>query len=261
MNLRSLWAGLLGVVASLNLNAQSLETLTYYTENYPPFNFSQDGKPAGIAVDLLKEAASEVNVKLDLERVLVQPWPRAYRSALLNNDGVLFSTTRTAHRENLFNWVGPIDDIKVAVLARKSSQIKINRPIELANYRIGVIRDDIGEQQLLQLGVPRESMVEGSSVDHLAMQLQKNRLDLIAYDEKTAQWWISQGGYAMDEFETVYVLMQGELFYAFNKNIESSVMHELQKGIERIKNSVNENGVNRYQAIVDRYIDNYPEKM
>lgn len=95
---------------------------------------------------------------------------------MLKQDGVLFSTTRTTHRENLFNWVGPIADIKVVVLARKSSQIKVNDPIELGNYPIGVIRDDIGEQQLLQLGVPRESMVEGSTVSSLAEQLLKNAL-------------------------------------------------------------------------------------
>lgn len=52
----------------------------------------------------------------------------------------------------------------------------MNDPIELGNYRIGVIRDDIGEQQLLQLGVPRESMVEGSTVSSLAEQSLKNAL-------------------------------------------------------------------------------------
>ncbi|EOX3448663.1 substrate-binding periplasmic protein [Vibrio paracholerae] len=243
----------LSIMPSVKVQAQGVESLKYYTENYPPLNFAQDGKPAGIAVDLLQEAAAAVNVVLDSEQILVQPWPRSYRSALLNQDGVLFSTTRTTHRENLFNWVGPIADIKVVVLARKSSQIKVNDPIELGNYRIGVIRDDIGEQQLLQLGVPRESMVEGSTVSSLAEQLLKKRIDLLAYDERTALWWLSQDSYPVEEFETVYVLMQGSLYYAFNKNIDKSVLNDLQKGIELIKNSVNANGVNRYQAILDKY--------
>ncbi|ENM3954084.1 substrate-binding periplasmic protein [Vibrio cholerae] len=237
----------LGVVLSFSpsvkVQAQGLESLTYYTENYPPLNFAkEDGKPA-----------AAVNVTLNLDQIFVQPWPRSYRSALLKQDGVLFSTTRTTHRENLFNWVGPIADIKVVVLARKSSQIKVNDPIELGNYRIGVIRDDIGEQQLLQLGVPRESMVEGSTVSSLAEQLLKKRIDLLAYDERTALWWMSQDSYPVEEFETVYVLMQGSLYYAFNKNIDKSVLNDLQKGIELIKNSVNENGVTRYQAILDKY--------
>ncbi|MGL4223656.1 MAG: substrate-binding periplasmic protein [Vibrio sp.] len=243
----------LGINFGVNAQAQGLESLTYYTENYPPMNFAQGDKPAGIAVELLQQAAVAMHTQISAEQILVQPWPRSYRTSLLKSDGVLFSTTRTAHRENLFNWVGPIADIKVAVLARKSSQIKVNDPMELGQYRIGVLRDDIGEQQLLQLGVPRESMVEGTSVSALAEQLLKKRIDLLAYDERTAFWWMSQKNYPLEEFETVYILMQGSLYYAFNKNIEQSVLDDLQKGIELIKNSVDENGINRYQAILDKY--------
>ncbi|MGL5470155.1 MAG: hypothetical protein ACRDCT_18495, partial [Shewanella sp.] len=100
---------------------------------------------------------------------------------------------------------------------------------------------------------PRESMVEGTSVSAFAEQLLKKRIDLLAYDERTAFWWMSQKHYPLEEFETVYILMQGSLYYAFNKNIEQSVLDDLQKGIELIKNSVDENGINRYQAILDKY--------
>ncbi|MGL4829213.1 MAG: substrate-binding periplasmic protein [Vibrio sp.] len=251
--LLAVFSVVLGGSLTTNVQAQGLESLTYYTENYPPLNFSQDGKPTGIAVDLLQQAAAAVNVNLNSEQILVQPWPRSYRSALLKPDAVLFSTTRTAHRENLFNWVGPIADIKVVVFARKSSNIQVKEPMELGNYRIGVIRDDIGEQQLLQFGVPRESMIEGSTVNSLVEQLLKRRIDLLAYDERAVLWWMSQEHFPLEEFETVYVLMQGSLYYAFNKSIDKSVLDDLQKGIERVKTTVDENGVSHYQAILNKY--------
>lgn len=56
---------------------------------------------------------------------------------MTNNDAVLFSTTRTEHREDLFKWVGPISDIKAVVLARVDSGIVIKEPIDMAKYRIG----------------------------------------------------------------------------------------------------------------------------
>ncbi|MBF4254708.1 amino acid ABC transporter substrate-binding protein, partial [Vibrio anguillarum] len=90
-------------------------------------------------------------------------------------DGVLFSTTRTSHREELFHWVGPIDEIKVAVIARKGSNIKLGEPLEITSYKIGVIKDDVGEQMLLQYGVPRDSMQEATDVTRLAEQLVKKR--------------------------------------------------------------------------------------
>ncbi|MBF4343739.1 amino acid ABC transporter substrate-binding protein, partial [Vibrio anguillarum] len=120
---------------------------------------------------------------------------------ILKKDGVLFSTTRTSHREELFHWVGPIDDIKVSVIARKGSNIKLGEPLEITSYKIGVIKDDVGEQMLLQYGVPRDSMQEATDVTMLAEQLVKKRIDLIAYDERSAHWWIKQAGYAPDQFE------------------------------------------------------------
>lgn len=42
---------------------------------------------------------------------------------------------------------------------------------------------------------------------------------------------MSQDSYPVEEFETVYVLMQGSLYYAFNKNIDKSVLNDLQKAL------------------------------
>ena len=244
---------LISVLASSPAYPASLETLTYYTEAYPPFNFMNQGKITGISVDLLQEAAKFSGHDVLLSQIVLQPWARSYRSTILKKDGVLFSTTRTSRREELFHWVGPIDDIKVSVIARKGSNIKLGEPLEITSYKIGVIKDDVGEQMLLQYGVPRDSMQEATDVTMLAEQLVKKRIDLIAYDERSAHWWIKQAGYAPDQFETLYVLKQGLLYYAFNKNIDQTLLDDLQMGIDKVKNTVNEDGVNRYQAILNKY--------
>ncbi|MBF4376596.1 amino acid ABC transporter substrate-binding protein, partial [Vibrio anguillarum] len=79
------------------------------------------------------------------------------------------------------------------------SNIKLGEPLEITSYKIGVIKDDVGEQMLLQYGVPRDSMQEATDVTMLAEQLVKKRIDLIAYDERSAHWWIKQAGYAPDQ--------------------------------------------------------------
>ncbi|EPA8364989.1 substrate-binding periplasmic protein [Vibrio fluvialis] len=231
----------------------TLDSLTYYTEEYPPFNFHQNGQVTGISVDLLLQAAQVAGVTVPRDHIVLQPWARSYRSTILRPGSVLFSTTRTQHREDLFHWVGPIDDIKVVIIARKGSGIEVDSPLDMASYRIGIIRDDVGEQMLLQFGVPRESMQEAAYVSVLAEQLLKKRIDLIAYDERSAQWWIKQAGYNVEDFETVYVLKEGLLYYAFNKNVDQSLLNDLQKGIDTIKNTTGKDGVNLYQAILNKY--------
>ncbi|MBE3666509.1 hypothetical protein BOO35_15645 [Vibrio navarrensis] len=135
--------GLLGFVLTALLSASavaevtSLEDLAFYSEVYPPANFIKDDAPAGYSVDILIEAAKLQGVQITPQKIVIQPWARSYRATLTNNDAVLFSTTRTEHREDLFKWVGPISDIKAVVLARVDSGIVIKEPIDMAKYRIG----------------------------------------------------------------------------------------------------------------------------
>lgn len=234
-------------------SATEMSDLTFYTEEYPPYNFENNGQITGIAVDLLLQASEQVGGQIANSQIIMQPWPRAYRSALLKPDSVLFSATRTQHREALFNWVGPIGDIRVSVLARSDTQIKIDQPIDLAKYRIGVIRDDVGEQLLLQLGIPRELMQEAANVGVLTELLLKNRIDLIAYNEQATHWWAIRAGYQAEDFATIYVLQQGLLYFAFNKGVDQQLLNDLQKGIDIIRDTSGKDGVNLYQAILNKY--------
>ncbi|WP_367989015.1 substrate-binding periplasmic protein [Vibrio sp. NTOU-M3] len=234
------------------LSAQ-LNELTFITEEYPPYNYVENGRTQGIAVDLLLEASEVAGTPLKREEILVQPWARGYRSTLVKNNTVLFSTTRTELREHLFQWVGPLSDTRIVVLAKKSLGAKIISPVDLAKFRIGVIRDDVGEQLLLELGVPRNSMVESSHAEILANQLYKGRTDLWAYEENVAKWWLSQAGYDLNQFEVVYVLQQGELYYAFNANISEEIVASLQNAINKLKHDINEDGTSQYESIVKKY--------
>lgn len=232
------------------VEASPLEQLEFYTEEYPPYNYTEGEQLTGIAVDLLEEGAKQVGASIKRGEIQVQPWPRAYRSTLIKPNAVLFSTTRTEIREPVFQWVGPIGVTRVVVLAKKERAYQIKAPVDLAQYRIGVVRDDVGQQLLLELGTPRDSMAESSLPETLAKQLAKNRIDLWAYEERVAQWWLKSTGYDAEEYEVVYVLSEGELYYAFNLQVAEQSVSLLQEGIDKVlKNG--ESGV--YQRILDKY--------
>ncbi len=202
----------------VSFNVQSsqndLREVSFYTEEYPPANFQKDGKIAGHSVEILMQASALVGEPISESQLTLQPWSLSYSTVLTQKNSVLFSTTRSAHRENLFQWVGPIVDVKLVVLARKDSNIKIDDPIQMANYRIGVIRDGIGEQTLLELGIPRYSMQEGTHATVLVEQLMKKRIDLLVYGERGAYWWSKQAGVDPSLFETIYILQEGSIYFA-----------------------------------------------
>ncbi len=248
-----IWLIFLCVLGSGTVSASGLESLIYYTEEHPPFNYRENGEIKGIAVDLLREAAALSGETIPDNNIIMLPWSRSYRSALLKENSGLFSTTRTPHREELFQWVGPIDVTNITVMARKGSGIVINDPLDIGKYRIGVMRDDVGEQMLFSLGVPRESIQEASNVRRLIEQLYKNRVDLIVYDERSADWLVDRAGYSKDSFESVYVMQQREIYYAFNKGVDEKLIQQLQENLDALKSTIDTNGINRYQAIVEDY--------
>ena len=99
-----------------------------------------------IAVDLLKEIWAEMGV--NEQKIQVQPWARAYNLAQKEKNTVLFSTTRSAARESLFKWAGPIKSNPIGFVARKDSNIKATRLVDVKRYRLGTVRDDFCEDVL-----------------------------------------------------------------------------------------------------------------
>ncbi|MEZ8824236.1 substrate-binding periplasmic protein [Vibrio amylolyticus] len=230
-----------------------LSRIVYLTEDYPPANFLHNGILTGYSVDILKAASIEMGNDIDNAHIVMQAWADAYRKVLTTENTAIFSMARTEHREDLFLWVGPIADVKVVVIAKQDSSIVINSPLDMARYKIGVIQDDVGEQALLELGVPRGAMFEAKDVTMLAELLLKNRIDLIAYSERTAYWYASQAGFSSDMFKPIYTLKESQTYYAFNKDTDPVLIQKLQQGIDKVKARLNEDGESQHQAILDKY--------
>ncbi len=79
--------------------------------------------------------------------------PDIYQEALKKKGYMVFSTTRTAQRENLFKWVGPIIQTRIGIIAKKSKHIRVAEASELNQYRIGTVLKDIGELLVIEAGV------------------------------------------------------------------------------------------------------------
>lgn len=241
---------LLGFPLSTYTHAQSLDDIYFITENYPPYNFKDNGKLQGISIDLLLLMFKKLNVKQTSADLHLKPWARGYNALLAKSNTCLFSTVRTEEREALFSWVGPIAATSISLLARKDKKIKISSVQDLSKYKIGVVRDDVGEQLLLKAGVNVANLDQIGGVNVLAQsikKLNKGRFDLLAYDDEVAFWIIKKQGFDPDSYETVYTLKKGQLYYACNKKVSQLLIQKLQQALDELK----EEGL--YQQIIDNY--------
>lgn len=235
-------------------SAQSLQDLEFLTETYPPYNFESDGILKGISVDLLISASHKAGSPIMRKNIKLKPWARAYRSALEASNVTLFSTTRTKGREQLFKWAGPIAQTKIVILAKKSSSITINNADDLKLYTLGAIRDDVGEQLLRGLSVPTENIRLSSNANSLVKKLDVGRIQLWAYEENVARWFIKNNGLDNYDFEVVYTLKVGELYFAFSKEVDDAVVSQFQKGLDEVKTVPGKIGKTLYDDILSNYL-------
>jgi ABC-type amino acid transport substrate-binding protein len=95
--------------------AADFSSLNIMTEEFPPFNYSDNGQPAGQSVDLLLKASAAAGSPITKDKINMAAWARAYQTALSGPNVMLFSTTRTEQREDLFKWAGPIGQNRTVV--------------------------------------------------------------------------------------------------------------------------------------------------
>jgi polar amino acid transport system substrate-binding protein len=246
--MKKLIAGLL-LFVSFSLRAQTVDDLTFITEEYAPLNFQKDGKVQGVAVDALTEIFKLIGSKKTAGDIKLWPWARGYETALKEKNTALFAMTRTEARENLFKWVGPIMPSRIVLIAKKARGINIKAPedINKSNYKIGVVREDIGEQALLTLGIKRERINETNSGFNAAKMLQSDRIDMWAYGDAVALWNLKELGYKTSDYEEVYVLKESQQYYAFHKDTDEKVIAQLQAALDQLKTS------GKLNAIIKKY--------
>jgi len=239
------------VVVLLNiLFAKDVDNIKIFTENYPPYNMEVNGKLKGISVDILDAMFKVMKSNKTKKDIKLKPWATGYKIVSKKKNTMLFSTTRTKQREKLFKWVGPIIATTIGVIAPKSKHYKIHNIKELNKYKIGAVINDIGEQLLLAQGVKKKNIQSVSGKNPVVLnfhKLGKGRIDMFAYETNVAMYGAKSYQIDQKEFEVVYILKKGELYYAFNKNTDDHIIKEYQKALDTIK----QNGI--YNQIVKSY--------
>ncbi len=222
-------------LASPLAKSQTLSDLQYITENYPPFNYEEQGVLKGEAVELLIAATALAGSPVNARDISLQPWARAFHNALEGPNRVLFSTTRTPEREALFKWAGPIGNNHIVLIGKKSRNIKLNSLQELDHFRVGAVRDDVGELFLRDLRLEKTIITLGVQPESIAKMLQSGRVDLWAYGESSALKLLKQIGAKASDYEVVYVLQSMELYYAFSADVDDALVKQLQDSIDTIR--------------------------
>jgi polar amino acid transport system substrate-binding protein len=243
------------VVPTTSVPTPTLDDLTFYTEQMPPYNYIENGTLQGITIDLLEAVSEQMGSPVSRERVHLVPWSEGYQAALTGNNTVIFETARIPARETLFKWAGPIQNDRYVVFARPDREIVINTSEDLENYRIGVVQDDAAIQQLQDVGINQSQLVQEINASALVNLLQEGEIDVWVYGESQGRYFSEQVLGDYNAFDVVYTFPDTiPLYYAFSRDVSDTTVQAFQQALDVIKTDTQEKGYSEYEAILYRYL-------
>ena len=232
---RVLCASLLLAASSAQAELPEGYKMVVLTENFPPFNmavddknFARDDGIDGISAEIVREMFKRAGI--DYSMTLRFPWDRLYRLTLDKPGYALFSTTRTAEREALFKWVGPLGETSWVLMARGDSAIQVNNLSEASQYRIGAYKNDSVSQHLESQGLePINALRDQENVKKLV----RGQIDLWATTDPVGRYLAKQED--VRGLNTVLRFNDAQLYLALNKDTPDEVVERLQKALDEMR--------------------------
>jgi len=226
----------LGRVLALCLAALPLAAhcgdLTLYTEEYPPINFSRDGKAAGLSTEVVEEILRRTGTHVS---IAVVPWARDYRSALEEPNVGLFVAMRTPEREPLFKWVGPVTTVRTSFYSRRgSTEVKVASLDEARKAEvIAVPREWFSHQVLRSLGFANLDAV--ANTDVMVRMALTGRAQLMVADNQTLPAQLAQVDATMAQVDRHYTFMKTSSYIAFSRGTPDAVVRQWQQTLNEMK--------------------------
>ena len=220
-------AGLIGfgLCAWASLAAAKMPRLEIATEDLPPFSMMKHDKLTGLSSDIVAVALKRAAIPY---RISLFPWIRAYKMAITRPDLCLYSTVRTAEREPLFKWVGPLVRDKWVVFVPADSPIEIASIEALKRYRTASLPGDAMSLFLQENGIPFDRSVTTESI----RMLEGGRIDYWATTRLKGRYQANLEGIKLRE---ALVLKDEDMYLACNKGVPDTVVAALNTAIAQME--------------------------
>lgn len=216
----------------LELKANNLPKITFYTESYPPANFIKNDKLVGISVDSLKLIWADMG--MSEQTIILVPWARGYRNVLKTPNSAIFTMSRTPAREKLFKWVGPLFKSVHVLMAKKSANLKFKNLGDVLSYRVATIQGDVSEISLQEIGFPDFNMAKVTNLERAFEMMQVGRVDMIMVSIHGFQHLTKLLNADPSEYEKVWQVNQIGNYIAFNLETPDIVIQRYQQAFENV---------------------------
>ncbi len=217
---------LAGLLLCSAIDACAIELVT---EDDPPHNMlNKDGKLVGVATEKLEEAFRRAGIP---EHAELMPWARAYQSALSTNDVCVFSAGRTAERESLFRWVGPVATLDWVLYARADIAHKPAKLEEVKKEVLGGYLQDVISVWLANNGYHVDT---APGDDSNPQKLLNGRFNFWASSRTRAGALLAKQGLT-DRIVPVLTFGHTDLYLACNPAVPAATVTKLNDALKQMQ--------------------------
>ncbi len=201
------------------------ETLRLLTEEYPPYNFSENGAVKGASVEQAELMMKALGTEYSLE---ILPWARALSLTENQPWTCLFTTGHDEERDKRFKWVEPLLADRMVMVRKAGSGVNPSNIEEAKRFTVGTQRDDFSANYLKKHSFPKIDLA--ADMETTEKKLLNGRIDLMMTSEKTFETMRDQG----QPLESA-LLLEGKLYgLACNLNLSDELIAKMQAELDTL---------------------------
>ena len=201
-------------------------------ENWPPFEFDENGKPRGLVLDLVKKIEDRLDYQFKI--VQVPDWSNVEDNLEHGKVDVIPGLTRTPSRQNRFLFSRSYLSLPIVLVIRDDSHF-VGDLRELKKQRVGVVRNYASQEYLL-INHPDLNIYPVESVEQGLLALSNGDLDVMVTQIPSVSYTVAKLGLSNLRITSItpyqYELRLGirpdmpELQRILNKALASISKHE-----------------------------------
>lgn len=184
-----------------------------FTEENPPQNYrDMGGNLTGSSVEMLKTMMEGTNLDGPVE---ITSWANAYSQILLVPNSMTFSTLRSAAREELFHWVGPVAKKRYCFYVQGSSDYHIATIDDARHMRsVGTVAGWASEKELLDLGF--NNVVTWATPQEVFLKLMNGDIPCAVLNDIAVRILGTESGNPPKNYRKEAILSEGQTYLAFS---------------------------------------------
>jgi polar amino acid transport system substrate-binding protein len=212
------------------------EKIDIVTEEWPPYNYTEDGVIKGFSVEIIRHIIGDLNVDADFK---VVPSMRAKLMLDSNPRTMMITMLRTPEREQHYQWIGPLGDGVIYFYKKKGNPLLIStledakKVGQIACRHAGLVFNTLTAAGFTNLDA---TSTNGESIYR---KLLNDRCDLgVSETDLGVKYILRQMNYPSDALvQTGVKVVESPLYIACGKDVPAEEVARWQESLDRMKAS------------------------